>query len=343
MLTPEQRERRRHGLGSSDMPRVVGVSPHGGPIDVYLDKLGLSEHEETIETWCGNELEEAIAHLYEERADTGLTQGQTLVHPRHAWALATPDRWRDDAGGLVEIKLVGAGMLHLWRPGVQLADGYWTGLPAHVEVQVQWQLEVCDVERADVAALLGGTDFRIYPVERDRELGADLLALGEDFWINHVLAREPPPMSGEDARRLAQLRYPMSMGDLLDATPEAEGLRDRILRVKRHQKRVEDLRAHLEARAMELVGNADGIRGCFSWKRAGKAETWKAAAHETFMAGAQASAEEMWGRLEQWAGDDETVWQALAMRGGAGQALVKSEGAPRRRFLTKEPKNGGTR
>lgn len=335
MLTPEQIELRRQGIGSSDIPRIVGVSPHGTAIDVYLDKLGLVEHEDSDEKDLGNELEDAIAQRYARRTGAELYDTrETSAHRGHPWALATPDRvaYVGPARG-VEIKLVGASMLHLWRDG----------LATHVEIQVRWQMEVLDVERWDVAALLGGTDFRIYPVERDRDLGADLLALGEDFWINHVLARDPPPMSGEDARRLAQLRYPISMGDMLEPTPKAEALRDRILRVKRHQKRVEDLRAHLEALAIAMIGSSDGIKGCFTRSHVGKAETWKAAARETFMAGAAASAEEMWRRLEQWAGDDEAVWQALALRGGADRALVKTEGAPRRRFLTKEPRNGGRR
>lgn len=328
MLTPEQREARRRGIGSSDIPAIVGVSPHAAPIDVYLDKLGLSEERATPETAIGDRAEAFIASIYEERADLGLTPGQTNIHPAHPWAHATPDRWRDDAGAIVEIKLVGAGMVHLWRDG----------LPAHVQVQVQWQLEVCDVERADVAALLGGTDFQVFPVERDRDMGADLLDLGRAFWEEHVLARVPPPMTGEDARRLVQLRYPMSMGDVLPATPEAEELRDRILRVKKHLRWTEDVLRRHEAAAMELVGNADGVKGCFSWKRAGKAETWKAAARERFMIGA----EEAWAKLEEVFGDDEEAWQRVAMRGGA-TALVKDMGAPRRRFLTKEPKNGGER
>src|SRR5262245_11426366 len=196
MLTPEQRAHRRRGIGSSDIAAIVGVSPHAASIDVYLDKLGLAKERETQETWCGDRAEAFIAELYEERAAMGLSfPNETRGHPQHPWALATPDRWRNDGDGIVEIKLVGARMLHLWSDG----------LPAHVEVQVQWQREVCDVERADVAALLGGTRFEMYHVERDRELGADLLDIGRAFWEEHVLVRVPPPMSGEDARRLAQL------------------------------------------------------------------------------------------------------------------------------------------
>ncbi len=331
MLTPEQREQRRHGIGSSDIPAIVGVSPHAAPIDVYLDKLGLSEREDSDPKDLGNEFEEAIAQRYARRTGAELYEThETAIHPSHPWALATPDRlaYTGQAQG-VEIKLVGAPMLHLWRDG----------LAAHVQVQVQWQLEVLDMERWDVAALLGGTDFRIYPVERDRELGGDLLDLGRAFWEEHVLARKPPPVSGEDARRLAQLRYPMSLGDLAPATPEAAQLRDRILRVKSHQKRVEDLRAHLEARAMELVGNSDGIRDCFSWRRDGKAETWKAKARSRFDAHMEAT----WEWIARGLGDDEAKWEAAARVGGAGVALVKAEGSPRRRFLTKEPKNGGRR
>lgn len=331
MLTPEQREQRRRGVGSSDIPAIVGVSPHAAPIDVYLDKLGLSEERVTPETWCGDRAEAFIASLYVERSGSPLGHpDRTIGHDVHPWALATPDRFAHDR--IVEIKLVGAGMVHLWGDAP----------PAHVLVQVQWQLEVCDVDRADVAALLGGTDFRIYPVERDREMGADLLDVGRCFWEEHVLARNPPPMSGEDARRLARMRYPLSMGDLLSATPEAEELRDRILRVKRHQKRVEDLRARLEARAMDMVGDAAGIKGCFSWTAPRTDGPWKAAARTMFKDGAA----RMWDQIAAACGDDEERWRVLAQASGVwtpGEAMTLGAKSATRRFITNEPKNGGDR
>lgn len=332
MLTTEQRERRRHGIGSSDIPKIVGVSPHGGPLDVYLDKLGLSEHEESAATWCGDRLEETIAQLYKERTGVAFApQIGTVARPGGpGWAMATPDRWLADDAGLVEIKLVGAGMAHLWGEAP----------PEHVIVQVQWQLEVCDVEKADVAALIGGTDFRVYHVERDRALGDELLERGRRFWEEHVLRREPPWSSGADLRRVMRLRYPMSVGDVLPASGEARALHAELLRVHERQETLEQLRAALEGAAMDLIGDADGIEGLFTWRNVGKAEPWKRAARARFMAGAQ----ECWEDLERVLGDNEERWKAMALRGGATPTSEQETRNAGRRFLLKRPKeasNGG--
>lgn len=326
MLTPEQRERRRRGIGSSDIPAIVGVSPHAAPIDAYLSKLGLSEVVETGETWCGDRAEGFIASLYEERADVGLRAEHptTIVHSEHPWALATPDRWTDDGspggrGRIVELKLVGTHMLHLWRDG----------LPAHVEVQVQWQLEVCDVDRADVAALLGGTDFQVFTVERDRAKGAELLEVGRRFWVDHVLARVPPPHTGAQARALAQLRYPMSMGDMLPASTEAETLRRSIVKLREEEASLADARQRLESEAMAMIGNADGIDETFTWRRAGKTAMWRSAVRALFV--------ERWNLLAEQMGDDERAWEMIA-RGLGAERLVDVKRGARRRFVVKRTK-----
>lgn len=334
MLTPEQREQRRRGIGSSDIPAIVGVSPYASAIDVYLDKLGLNEERATQETWCGDRAEAFIATLYEERSGNHVCPVDlTHAHPAHPWALATPDRWRDP-GGIVEIKLVGARMLHLWADGVETAAGRWRGLPAHVEVQVQWQLEVCDVERADVAALLGGTDFRIYPVERDRARGAELLEHGRRFWQEHVLARVPPPHTAEDARKMLALRYPVSMGDMLPATDDTAAIRYRLAKLHQEQARIADERLVLENRAKALTTNADGVEGCWTWRRASKTSLWRSAVRAMLI--------EQWDALAARMGDDERAWESVA-RGLGAERLINEEQGARRRFIltkTKEERDG---
>lgn len=334
MLTPEQIELRRSGIGSSDIAAIAELDPHRGPIDVWLDKMGCAEAADTTATWLGDRLEDAVAALYQERRgrDDGsyqpmLERGETAYHGEHPWALATPDRLRSDGAGIVEIKNVGGWMAHLWGDAPH-------GAPIDKVLQVQWQLLVCDVEHGEIAALLGGTDFRIYEVERDRELGAELLELARIFWEEYVLQRVPPPHDGDAARRLAKRRWPLAMGDMLPATPEAEQLRDRILRVKRHEKRVKDLRARLEARAMELCGNAPGIKDCFTWTAPRQMGPWKAAARAVWQAGA----EQAWEQIEAALGDDEARWMMMAQRAGVGKQEAMTTGArdAGRRFLTKE-------
>lgn len=313
MLTNEQLQLRRQGIGSSDIAAIFEADPFKAPLDVYLDKIGLAEPFSSTATWCGDHAEPMIAAMYAERQGIELFAGPgTMAHRAHPWALATPDRTR--AGALVEIKNVGARMLYLWAEGV----------PEHVLLQVQWQLEVCDVDRADVAALLGGTDFQVYPVERDRALGAELLEVAGRFWREHVLARVPPLHTAEQARRLARLRHPMNLGHVLPATDEAVLLRDQLAAVHAWQKELDASRAALEARAMELTGGADGIEGCWSWKR--PRSTWKGAVRKR----ALEAFGEQWDRSAKGI-DDEIQWQAFGQAAG-----VTIEEATERRFLLKK-------
>jgi putative phage-type endonuclease len=258
VLTKEQLEVRRAGIGSSEIAALAGFDPHRTAADVWLEKMGLAESGETMAQWTGNRLEAVIALLYAERTGAELVDGGgTFQHPGHAFALATPDR-RAVVGPapIVEIKNVGGFMVSRWSDE----------LPVDKLLQVQWQLEVMGEERADLAALLGGTNFRIYRVERDPELCAQLLDLAGQFWRDHVLTREPPPCDGADAQRIAEARYPNSDGRMLTPTPEAQALLHQLRRIDRAEKKVRAMRDLVEARAKELVGEADGIEDCFTWK-----------------------------------------------------------------------------
>lgn len=344
MLSPDQLALRRTGIGSSDIAAIADLDPHRAAIDVWLDKLGRAEQSTTTATWIGDRLEQAVADLYAERLGIDPANMRKLPleiatcrHAEHPWALATPDRVvLDPATGalmILEIKNVGGFMAHLW------GDPH-DGAPLDKILQVQWQLEVCDLERAHIAALIGGTDFRIYDVPRDREMGAELIELGRLFWETFVIPRVPPEHDGAAARKLAAMRWPSNSGAMVPATSEAEALRDRLLRVKRLAKRAADLQAHLEARAMELIGASDGVEGCFTWKRPkGGEPTWQGAARAAWMASAEAS----WESIAKLVGADERRWEGAARAAGATEP--RAERSVTRRFLVKEPKQekGGRR
>lgn len=68
--------------------------------------------------------------------------------------------------------------------------------------QVQHQLAVTGYNEADIAVLIGGSDFRIYRVQRDEEIIKALIRVESEFW-QCVENRVPPPMrSLKDAATL---------------------------------------------------------------------------------------------------------------------------------------------
>jgi putative phage-type endonuclease len=325
MLTAEQLELRRTGIGSSDIAALAELDPHRGPIDVWLDKMGLAETSESPAMWAGDRLEEAVAAMYCEQHHAVLYKPtQTSRHPTSAIALATPDRLAlQGPAPMVEIKVVGRWMADRWGDPPHEA-------PVDKILQVQWQLEVLQLDREDIAALIGGTDLRVYRVERDRELGADMLALAETFWREHIIARVAPPHDGTLARALAAMQWPRNNGAMLPATLEAEVTRDRLLRLGQLRGRIEDAEARLQAKACAMVGEADGVDGCFTWKA--PRVSWRDRAMKAAMKGAEETFLKIFEQETAFIGRDEDAWKEMALKLGAPPMQ------PTRRFLVKRPK-----
>lgn len=302
MLTAEQLEMRKSGIGSSEIAAVVGVDPFKRPIDIYLDKLGLAEPRADNEhTDIGNELEDSVARMALKRLGQKTAKyGTTVRHPTLPIALATPDFILDPAA-ILETKSVGYRMMHHWDPDV--SDD--SGVPAYYLCQVQWQLEVVGVDLAHVAVLLGGRDFRVYRIERDLDLGQALLDQAWDFWTHNVIAREPPPVDGSySADRWLQKRFSKVGADFVKATPEHQALVVQLKASRAALARAEKEAAVAEQRVKEVIGEAAGIEsdlGVVTWKR------------------------DRWGR---------TSWKDVATEMKAPEDLIqKYRSQPERRFL----------
>lgn len=179
---------RRTGIGSSDAPAVCGVSRRSSPFGIFLDKTGqLPEQPMLSHQRWGLLLEDAIAAAYEEATGLTVRKPETPIqrHPSRPWMLSTRDRVCVGSERIVELKKVSAFHAAEWgEPGTD-------EIPREYIIQVHHQMIVADQAEADVAALIGGDDFRIYTVHRSKGLAERIIAIEEDFWAR-VERREPP-------------------------------------------------------------------------------------------------------------------------------------------------------
>jgi putative phage-type endonuclease len=193
MLTAAQKEKRRSGIGSSDISAVLGINPMSSAIRVWCDKTGREEEAEQANENAdlGNDLEPVIARRVIRELNLPTAHYETThVHPVHPWALATPD-WRLAPKHFLECKNVGWRMMHHWYG----ADGQLR-VPEYVEAQVQWQMGVVGGERAHVAAILGGRDWLLREILFDPELFDLMLKAAGRFWHEHVVPDIQPPVDG---------------------------------------------------------------------------------------------------------------------------------------------------
>lgn len=282
-LSEKQLILRQSGIGASEIAAVAGIVP--GAVAVWERKAGLApEFEGTSLTEFGHRIEGVIADAYKDRhPGISIFTPGTLRHPKVPIALASPDRVvvppnrraREVWQSLLEIKTV-------FFAGAQFGEEGTDEVPEKYLAQVQWQLEVCDLQNATLVALVNG-DYREFPISRDREFGGLLLDAAQKWWTDYVVKGVPPPPDGSDEyASYLRRRYPSNLKPALQPTPELVAAVTYYRETKEHLDQAEALASEAKQELQALIGETEGIAGLASWKQ-NKPSTsvdWEAVAGE---------------------------------------------------------------
>lgn len=268
LLTEEQMEIRQHGIGASEIAAVCGISPWASPLDVWMRKATpnrpplIDGNIDSMAIRIGNTLEEPLRAMY--ARETGLEEKhifkptKTSAHTDYPFILATPDglinddNYRCKFRGL-EIKNVGGRMASAWENGV----------PDYVELQCRQNMAVLDLDRWDVAALIGGSDFQIHTIERDLELEQTMIEAAKFFWENYVLTDTPPPEDDpEKQRELLKALFPGREGKECKPPEDVTTFYDlcnALAKIKETEKVIASEKADIENQIIEMIGDDYGI------------------------------------------------------------------------------------
>jgi len=196
---------RRNSIGGSSAPTLAGFNDWKLRDELWAEMVGLIEPDDMTDNepaYWGTRFEPLLLEdLAKVRGIDVHRWDQTslVLHPETEGIHDTPDGIATVNGEhiVVQIKTTSA-----WK-----ADDWRDEPPPEVYTQVQHELEVLDLERAIVGVLIGGQSFRTFDVERDREVGAWLVARAIEFlgWVNDRI--EPPhdsrhPMTAGLAKRI---------------------------------------------------------------------------------------------------------------------------------------------
>lgn len=257
IISPGDRERwlaeRRTGLGGSDAAAALGVSPWCSPLRLYLIKTGQAEDDAESEPMRrGRRMEAVIAQEYQDATGSTMIAEQYFVrNAAQPWLFATLDGMRDD-GVIVEYKNVGMRSAREW------GDEDGEQIPMHYLCQVHHQMAVTGAERCDVAALIGGQDFRVYPIASDEAMIQLLIENEAIFWDRVVRLDPPPPTVPADAKVLARLNLPVGPETELHGQDMANAMLWEAAGVQLRE--IEAERGVLEARLRAAMGEARAAR-----------------------------------------------------------------------------------
>lgn len=206
---------RRHGMGGSDIPLLMGVAnpKHGSEYDLWLDKTGRAGPDQapTHAMTRGNWLEPHLADYFTERTGVAVRPVGLCAYRPNPIIRATPDRLTAD-GGIVEIKTIGSFADIRWEyRGGNVARAPYVQLQVELLVTGRTHGWVLAYE-IDQAPMLRG------PFAADRELHQRIIERVTSWWERHVVADSPPAVdlatiSDEEIRK----RWPRNVGEAIEA------------------------------------------------------------------------------------------------------------------------------
>jgi putative phage-type endonuclease len=189
---------RKRGIGASESPIIMGLTPWSSPLQVWRQKRGIADEiEETERMRWGTILEPIVARAFaDESGRTPVNMGDMAIY----WSLetpymfATPDR---RINSCAEFEGKGPGLLEVKTTGsyADLDGGPWP----YWKVQVQHQLYCTGYQWASLACLAGGQRFVWFDLPRDEQFIRDrLLPVCEEFWLRVESGDAPDPVANDN-------------------------------------------------------------------------------------------------------------------------------------------------
>lgn len=263
-------EKRRLGIGGSDVAGILNLSPWATPFSIWQSKvLPVEEQfdEDDKAKRRGRLLEHAVGEWAAEELERTLTPTGLIIHPEHDWARATPDYFLD------KDIIPGVGCL---REGLEVKTTRerWDRLPAHVELQCLHYLNVAELDVWHVAVFSTlSEDWTLFKVTRagnEDVLERMMIRLGA-WWNFHVVLGNAPDL---DTSRAAAQYLNRQHRDHSDRFRFAEQDDRNLITMWQQAKRMErDAKAVREMCEVQLkarIGDDKGLIGDFgrlAWSR----------------------------------------------------------------------------
>lgn len=187
---------RAQGLGGTDVAAILGLNPYRTQLDVWLEKTGRDADLDLSDSYPmrrGSWMEKLLLAEYARTHPAAVMEQPPalLAHPDHPWLRASLDHLAHgpEDTRVVECKTAGwRNRSDWWDDSMLIPDAY--------AVQCLTYLAVTGLDACDVVADIAG-DLVELTINRDPEWEQAAIPALEQWWFDHVLADEPPPIDYE--------------------------------------------------------------------------------------------------------------------------------------------------
>lgn len=257
-------------LGASEVAAVLGLSPWATPLDVWLRKTAPLDADAAAHHERGHFLEDAVVRWTASRLGATEVEGGVRIDEPFLGLPAFPNvGMHPDAAVLLP-----SGW-HVVEAKTSRDAASWgaednEAVPEHILVQTAVQSAIADVPVVVGAYLPIKDELRVYRLDRNRQLEADVMELAQAWWDRHVVGNVMPDLTGgEGVKRHLAAKFGPTLRPAFDADDELTMLL-RCYLDAREQAKAADANAEALANALRVrVGDAEGFTspaGKVTWK-----------------------------------------------------------------------------
>lgn len=254
-MQPQERLIENAGIGASEAAIILGLSKYKTPTQLYFEKRGEMVPDDISDReWVhfGNVLEDTVASEYARR--TGETVHRVNIrktHRVHNWMQAQIDRRIVGKKKHLECKTTNV----FYYASDEWGPSGTDQVPYDYLCQGQHQLAVLDNEEMDLAVLVGGQRFAIYPIKRDEAL-IEMIVEAEATFYECVMTGVQPELQYDHPAALDFLkrRYPGTNGLACDLPEYAYDLTVEYQTLGKEIKAAETRQKEIKAELLALCG-----------------------------------------------------------------------------------------
>ena len=209
---------RRRGIGGSDVGAIFGVSPFRTCRDIYYDKLGIAVVWEDENNWVqlevGHLLEDLVAQIFHKKTGYPVYQIKKMFYsPNFPFMLADVDYFIELPNGrtaILECKTTNYNAKDNW-----FQDGQEI-VPVYYDLQGRHYMAVMDVDEVYFCCLYGNSEDEVIirHISRNPDFEEEIIFMEENFWLNHVQKKQPPPFTEEGDMIVATSKRYSGLADM---------------------------------------------------------------------------------------------------------------------------------
>lgn len=237
-------EKRKLGIGGSDVGTMFDLNKYRSRIDLWKDKTGQSEdddYEMSEAAYWGTVQEDTVAREFSKRTEFKVEKCNYMI--KRGYQIANVDRLVCDGNkkSFVKGEFRGKAILECKTASEYVKDQWgdpWTDeIPETYILQVQQYMDLLGADICYVAVLIGGNDFRIYVVKYDPEIAKFIRDESENFWNDYVLSGEAPaPRTASEVQEL----FTQTKRETVVASDDIESAINELKNVKEKQKELKE-------------------------------------------------------------------------------------------------------